>query len=179
MSKTIIGTIVGGLILFIWQFISWGPGDIHGSQMQYTPAQDAVLKCLAENNVAEGAYFLPRASDTKENHEYMQQHLGKPWATLQYHHKLSDSFAMNLIRGFVINILAVFLLIWIIGDNPNLSFIRVFLSSLFIGVIGYLTIPYLDSVWFESNSIPNLIDAIVPWSLVGAFLGWLLTRGNN
>jgi len=45
-----------------------------------------------------------------------------------------------------------------------------------VGLIGYLTIPYLNSIWFETNSIGHLIDAFVSWGLVGIWLGWWLPR---
>lgn len=48
-----------------------------------------------------------------------------------------------------------------------------------IGIIGYLTIPYLYSIWFETNSLGHLVDALVSWGLVGAWLGWWLPRGEN
>jgi hypothetical protein len=45
-----------------------------------------------------------------------------------------------------------------------------------VGGIGYLTIPYLNSIWFDNNSMGYLIDWLVQWGVVGAWLGWWLTR---
>ncbi len=42
MKKTIIGAIVGGIIIFAWQFLSWGPLNLHEAQQQYTPKQDTI-----------------------------------------------------------------------------------------------------------------------------------------
>ena len=83
---------------------------------------------------------------------------------------------MNLIRGFVIDFLAAFLLCYLLIGDTNLTFMKVLTGSLIVGIISYLTIPYLDSIWFESNSIPHLIDAIGGWGLTGAVLGWWLYR---
>jgi hypothetical protein len=50
------------------------------------------------------------------------------------------------------------------------------LSSIAVGLIGYFTISYLNSIWFKTESLPDLIDAIVPWALTGGWLGWWLKK---
>ena len=179
MKKTIIATFVAGLILFLWQFASWGPLLVHGSGMQYTPKQDALLKVMADEGLEEGAYFLPNVPQSATNEEMTALHEsmpGKPWAQVSYHKAHNFSFPMNLFRGFVIDILVAFILVWILMSNRDNTFKHSLLTSVGVGLIGYFTISYLDSIWFESNSIPYLIDAIVSWGLVGCWLGWFLNR---
>jgi hypothetical protein len=179
MKKTIIATLVAGLILFFWQFASWGPLFVHGSGMQYTPKQDALLKAMADQGLEEGAYFLPNVpqSATSEERTALQESMpGKPWAQISYHKAHTFSFPMNLLRGLVIDLVAAFFLVWILMSNRDNNFKHSLLASLAVGLIGYLTISYLDSIWFESNSIPYLIDSLVAWGLVGCWLGWFLNR---
>ena len=54
MKKLFVGALVGGLILFIWQFLSWSLLNIHLPEMQYTPAQDEILSALSEAGLEEG-----------------------------------------------------------------------------------------------------------------------------
>jgi len=174
----IIGALVGGLILFIWQFLSWTITGLHDSQMAYTPNQDAVMEVLAEN-LEEGSYFLPTvAKDTPsdEAQQFMKDMEGKPWATISYHEVYSNNMATNMIRGYTVNFLAVLLLCWVLLKFANLSFSSALITSLAVGFIGYLTVNYINSIWFEGNTIPDLIDVIVSWGLVGAWLGWWLRR---
>jgi hypothetical protein len=49
-------------------------------------------------------------------------------------------------------------------------------ASIAVGIIGYLTIPYLNTIWFETSSMGYLVDALVQWGLVGVWLGWYLPR---
>ena len=49
MKKSLVGAIVGGIIIFIWQFISWGAVNLHKPAQQYTPKQDAVMAVLNSN----------------------------------------------------------------------------------------------------------------------------------
>ena len=177
MKNQLIGALVAGLILFIWQFISYGPGQLHASQMQHTPNQDAVLEALSANLEDGGQYFIPNlppSATGDDQNAYMQERIGKPWATVSYHASLQDTFGSNLIRGFIIDFLAAFLLCWLFGKMSNLDMKTCLMVSVAVGLIGYLTINYLDAIWFKGNSIPDLIDAVVGWGLVGAWLGWWL-----
>ncbi len=81
-----------------------------------------------------------------------------------------------MFRGFAIDLLAAFLMIWLLLKFKSLNMLTVIQASIAVGLIGYLTIPYLDSIWFEGNSIEYLIDALVQWGLVGVWLGWWLPR---
>ena len=49
MRTLLIGSLVGGLILFLWQFLSWTALNLHGREMQHTPKQDAILQSLSQN----------------------------------------------------------------------------------------------------------------------------------
>jgi glycerol uptake facilitator-like aquaporin len=179
MKKQLIGALVGGLILFFWQFLSFGPLQIHAAQMDHLPQQEAILEALAANDVKEGNYFLPRmplSASQEENHEFGMQNQGKPWARISYHHSLNYNFGMNMFRGFVIDFISVFMLIWMLLQFKKLDFKSTLMAALFIGFISYTTTHYLNSVWFEGNSIPDMIDAVVQWGLCGAWLGWWLNR---
>lgn len=179
MSKTLIGALVGALILFIWQFLSWGIGDFHYSQMAHTPQQEAILESLAEFNLEDGDYFLPRVAKGASEEETIaltETSLGKPWAILKYRNKMTMSMGSNMFRGFTIDFIAVFLLVWILGKLATPDFKTIMMTCLSIGIIGYLSIAYLNSIWFEGNSLADLIDAIVSWGIVGAWLGWWLNR---
>lgn len=184
MQKIIIGTFVGGLILFFWQFVSWQLANLHGSSMTYTPLEGQILECLSEAGLPEGEYFIPNRPPDMDPAEYMtlatEKYIGKPWAQIQYHHNFQNTMVMNLIRGFIIDLLAAFFVCIILAGNPSLNFRKILSTCLAVGMIGYLTIPYLNTIWFKTTSIPYLIDAIVPWALIGLVLGKiLLSRGDT
>jgi hypothetical protein len=179
MKKQIIGALVGGLILFFWQFISWGPGNFHASAQQYTPNQDSLMADLSKHLSEEGTYFVPRAPETASEEEMqrvMDAGVGKPWAVVSYHKSLEITFGMNLLRGFIIDFLAVLMLIWVLLRMRDLDMKTILTASLFVGLIGYLTISYLDTIWFKTDSIPYLIDTVVSWGLIGGWLVWWLPR---
>ena len=181
MKKLIIGSLVTGLILFVWQFVSFSVLDLHGSQMDYTPNQDAILEVL-EANLEEGEYFIPRASrdlPEAEQQALMNDRVGKPWALVSYRNSLDMSMGSNMIRALIINILSGLMLCWVLMQFSNLNFKNAIMACLAVGLIGYLTINYLDQIWFEGNSIPDLIDAIVPWAIIGGWTGWYLPEKES
>ncbi len=176
--KITIGAIAGGIILFIWQFISYGMADLHYSQMAYTPHQEEILNLLSEVELEEGEYFLPRLPKdrTADQHEFMMEQQGRPWVMLQYHHELETTFFSNLVRALITNSLAVGILCWLLLQFRELSMTSSIIAAVGIGVMAYCTTTYLNSIWYKTNTWPDLLDAVVPWVLTGAWLGWWLRR---
>ncbi len=179
MKKQLIASLVGGLILFIWQFLSWTMLPTHKSLYTYTPNEGKILESLGQNLGAEGTYMLPSlpANATPEQHEAMMRDApGKPWAMVSYHQAMEMNMGMNMFRGFAIDFLAVWLLVWLLMKVNGFNMGTAVQASLAVGFIGYLTICYLRSIWFEEGSIGYLVDTVVSWGIVGAWLGWWLAR---
>jgi len=178
MKKQIIATVVGALILFIWQFLSWGLINFHKAETQYTPNQDKILEVLSAN-LEKGEYFLPGVppgTSMEEEHAFGDSMVGKPWATINYHPQFMMNMPLNLTRGFVVDLLSAFLLVWILLQFGRLTFGKTVMTCLAIGFIAYLTIPYINHIWFEGNTMGYLIDTIGSWGIVGVWLGWFLNR---
>ncbi len=179
MKKAIIGGLIGGIVLFLWQFLSWAALNIHGSNMTHTPQQDKIMRALEESGLEEGQYLLPNLAPgytAEEQEAYAKNMEGKAWAMIHYQKSWSNTMGMNMGRALVINILSAFMLCYLFLGDEKLTFMKVLTGSLMVGLISYLTLPYLNSIWFKTNSIPDLIDTIVQWGLVGVVLGWWLNR---
>lgn len=179
MKKKLVGTLVAGIILFFWQFLSWSMLQLHQAEMQYTPKQDQIMEALNQLDLEEGHYMIPNVSSDatmEEEGEFQENQIGKPWATLSYHKAFQMNMGTNMLRGFLLNLFSAFLLVWILMKFRENNFMTSLLGSLAVGVIGYLTISYLHQVWMETDSTGYLIDTIVQWGLVGVWLGWWLNR---
>jgi hypothetical protein len=163
MKKTIIGVIVGALILFIWQFISWAAVNLHSNTQQYTPKQTEILKYLGDN-LEEGFYYLPGSAPGTSQEEMQKQY------------EEDTGMSMNMMRGLLVDILAVFLLVFVLQKMGNPSFQTIVLSSLSVGLIGYLSVTYVNSIWFQTKTLVDLLDAVVSWGAIGLWLGFWLRR---
>ena len=180
MKKILVGAIVGGLLIFIWQFLSWTILDLHRPANQYTPKQNEIMTFLNSQFSEDGSYFLPTYPPDASN-EVMQQHMkeaaGKPWAVIAYHKDLKLGMGMNIFRGLLVDIILAGLLCWIISGFANPRFGNVFVASLLVGLIAFMNFPYTIHIWFETFDLnASLIDALVAWGLVGLWLGWWYGR---
>lgn len=180
MQKAIIGAIVGGIIIFLWQFLSWTVLNLHQEANQYTPNQQAIMTALEQNLPEEGGYMipsLPPEASGEEHQQLMKDADGKPWASIQYHKTLDTDMAMNIIRGLITNIIMVWLLCWILLRMNAPGFGTILTASIFTGLIVFLNAPYTGSIWYDWFDImAHFYDAMVSWIACGLWLGWWLTR---
>ncbi len=177
-TKLLIGALVASVILFVWSFLSWSMLNVHASQFKYDADQEELLSALADK-LEDGQYFFPTAppgASDAEKKELMQSSAGKPWAVVNYNSSFDSNMGMNMFRGWASGFLACLLLCWILLRFAELDLKTAVMASLAVGLVGYLSVSYVNSVWFEGNSLPELIDAVVPWALIGAWLGWWLNR---
>ena len=180
MKKTIIGSLVGALIIFIWQFLSFALINFHKPAQQYTEKQDVIMNFLNSQGLEEGGYFLPNLPDgasMDDQNKYMAEAEGKPWATIQYHSKMENDMVMSMIRGFLVNFVTVLLFCWLIFKMNAPSFGTIATAALAVGLIAFLFEAYTGSIWYKFFDIwAFFLDAVVAWGLTGLWLGWWLTR---
>jgi hypothetical protein len=185
MKKTIIGVLVGAIILFIWQFLSWAALNLHGAQQKYTPKQDTVMAFLQTQFSEDGAYMMPNfapGTPREEVEKQMKGMEGKPWAQVVYHTSRPgmNTMFMNMARGLAVNIVIIWLLCWLLGKINAPSFGTVFMGTLGTGIITFLHGPYTMHIWYDSFDLMiHLLDAVVAWGVTGLWLGWWLTRKKS
>ncbi len=183
MKKILIASLVGGIILFICQFLSWALFNLHESTQQYTEKQDAIMSFLNSQQLEEGGYYLPNVpknAGQDEREAMMKTSEGKPWATIQYHKTMNMSMTINVARALIIDILTVFLFCWLVRRFGKLSFSTILTASLIVGMIVFLNAPYTNYIWYQTFDVwIHLVDALVGWGLVGIWLGWWMTRGRD
>ncbi|HWI91481.1 MAG TPA: hypothetical protein VNT20_09410 [Flavisolibacter sp.] len=185
MKKTIIGSLVGAIIIFLWQFLSFAAVNLHKPAQQYTDKQDVIMSFLNNQGLQEGGYFMPGLPETATRSEMetaMKATDGKPWVRIEYHNKAennTNAMIMNMVRGLLVNIVIVFLFCWLISKINNPGFGTILGGALAVGIISFLNQPYTLFIWYKSFDIwATFLDAIVMWGLAGVWLGWWLRRGK-
>ncbi len=58
MKKALLFALIGAVILFAWQFLSFAMPNFHKSSMEYTPLQDEILAAIDNSGLKEGMYML-------------------------------------------------------------------------------------------------------------------------
>lgn len=173
MKKPLLFGILGGLILFVWQFISFAGANLHGSAQAYTPLQDPILERLAELNLEEGMYALGSPSpeeraDPALGAEYMARMEGQPYGVLNYQMNWRGDMTPNLLRSVVMNILTALLLFGILGLAGDATTGKRVMIAVAVGLAGFMFYPYSNFIWFKNPDIwAHLADALVPFALLG------------
>jgi hypothetical protein len=150
--------------------------------MDDTPAEKEILNTLSASLKEDGVYMLPTAPPdaTMEEHQKIVSGMeGKPWATVIYRTSYEMDMVMPLVRGFLIDLVLVFLLIYIITRAGTPTAMRVFAASIALGLFTFLVGPYTMHNWFQTPTesyIGHFIDGFVAWGLCGLWLGWWLNR---
>ena len=180
MKKYILPSIVIGIILFTYQFVSWAAGNFHGSAQQYTPHQDTIQALLNGLNLEDGRYMLPSVAPDVPSEEAQKQwesFMGKPWMFVTYHGAHEMSMGMNMLRGFLIDWLSGFFLIFWFGAMGPLSLSRSVLWSVGLGLLGFFYFTYTNHIWYPSfDLMASLVDAMVPFGIIGALNAWFWNK---
>jgi hypothetical protein len=182
MKKIIIASLVGGILLFGWQGLSWMVLNLHAKAYLYTPAQDSLLSHINSSLTEEGQYVLPGmppGASQKDAEAIWKNQEGKPWASIVYHKAFKMNMTMQMIRGFLICLVCVWLFCLVVGRIGNKSFSAVFSTALTFGIISFLFVWYIGHNWIDtpwSVLKAELIDDLAGWGLVGIWLGWWYGR---
>lgn len=182
MKKWLIGSLVGAIVVFAWQFLSWTVLGIHDGQAKYTESQDALLTSISSTLKEDGVYMLPTVppgSSMSAGEELGKKMDGKPWAMVTYMSAYKHDMARPMIRGFLIDLFLVFTLIYILTRGGTPTSIRVVAGSVAVGLFTWLVGPYMMHNWFQTPMeavTGHLIDSIVAWGITGLWLGWWLNR---
>lgn len=180
--KIFIGALVGAIIIFVLQFLSWGILDLHRPAQQYTPKQDSILSYLNTQFDSSGGYFLPntpKGASMDDMNALSEKSSGKPWVQIYYHTSLNTNMGVNMIRNFVTNFIMVLLFCWIVAGFTVNTFGKTFLAAIFTGLIVFLHGSYTQHIWYETFDLgAHFTDYFVSWAITGIWLGWWLNRNK-
>ena len=172
MKNPIVYTLVGGLVLFVWQFLSYAAINLHGEAQAYTPKDQEILAFLETIELEHGMYALGAPSPEERNDpalqeayssarkaeaggaelpaELDQQHGGQP--RTQPVHEPADRF----------------LLFWMMRNLSDGSLKKRLMLTVAAGWVGFMFFPYSHFIWYKNPDIwAYMIDATVPFAVLG------------
>jgi len=180
MTKQLIGGLVAGFLLMVWQMLSHTVLNLHGVQEKYTPNHAAIMDALNQNLSEEGMYFLPGMppGSTMEDYQKMQTTWeGKPWAQINYNKSFNTNMGANIFRGLMVNLLIGLFLIRLLCKMKRPSFMGIFFASICVGFMAFCFHPYPGFIWYETSGIwIELLDSLAAFGLAGIWLGWWIPK---
>lgn len=170
-KKIIIRTLLSGIILFLWQFVSWAASGLHSGSQTHSPKQDTVMAFFESIQLEEGGYIMPmpKPDATQEEYEKFSKENGnKPWAQVYYHKTKSVNMGMSMLRGVLVDFILVFIMMFLFDKMPMLGLIQGKMYAIAIGLITFMAEPYTHYIWYQTPNIWSyLLDAIVPYAIIG------------
>ena len=182
MKKWLLGSLIGAILLFAWQFLSWAALGLHDKEYKYSPNQDQVVSAISSALKEDGQYMMPTVAPgatTEQKEKLMTDMEGKPFVMLNYKATYHFDMTMSMIRAFLVDLVIVVLAIYVLSGRANLTMGTAWAISLAFGFIAWLWYPYTQNIWFQTATeviAGALMDWFVVYSILGLWLGFWLRR---
>jgi hypothetical protein len=177
MKKTLLGGIVGGIILFVWSFMAWVILPLHTSTMREIPNEDAVVAALKATLPTRGVYMLRHnpgmSADKAAQDAWLQKVAQGPNGMIIYDPAGAEPMmAGQMVGGLLIDILSALIVAWLLTRSTALSasyISRVMfcgMFAIFATAFDYLTM--WNWMGYPGDFTTGLIvDALIAWLLAG------------
>lgn len=126
MKHTLLGGLVGGVILFIWSFLAWVILPLHEPTLHSIKNEDAVRTALQSTLDTKAVYVFPHGPENKTDQAGMtaweQKMKQGPTGMIIYDPQGSDPMMTNqMLPGFLINVLTGILIAWFLKRSTALA----------------------------------------------------------
>ena len=187
MKKSLLlGTLLGGLVAFVWSSVSWELIGWHEKSMLTFQNGDEVSAMISSHAPQDGVYILPGMSTEgmapeqkkKAQAETMEKMQKGPIMFAAVRRNGFGSYARTLIIQFLSLLAAAFLLTWMLLQTSGLSYAR---RVAFLAVAGLAASVIVDlpnwNWWGFSGAFTavNLADATITWLLAGLVIAKVAT----
>jgi len=184
--------IVGGIILWIWGFLSWVVLPLHQSSMRAIPQETEVVAALGRTLGEKGTYVFPRmpeetagipaADQAAEMAAWEARYKSGPTGMIFFDPAGKDPFmAGQMISGLLIFMLTASIVAWLLSRSTAAG--ESYPSRvIYCGMIGTLLAVgcYLsDWNWMGFSfdwTRALMIDSIVGWLLAGLGISWIVRQ---
>lgn len=179
LRSLILGTILGGLVAFVWSSVSWELLGWHEKTLVSFQNDDEVSVLIASHAPKDGTYILPGMPPT-EGMTAEQQKAAKA-ALMERMQKGPIMIAAvrrggfgSFARGLIIQVLslmaAAFLLTWLLLQTSGLSYHKRVMFIAIAGLAASVIVDLPNWNWWGFSGVytaVNLIDVTITWLLAG------------
>jgi len=184
MKKVLLPGILGGLLVFIWSFISHVVLPIGSMGLKTIPNNEApVLEAMKSNIQEPGLYFMPGHDMSRApNEEEMKRYEQGPTAFLIYHPTGEKAMsAGQLLRQLLFDVLGGLIAAFIVSLTVASLGMRTLAVTL-IGLFAWLTVTVPHWNWYRfpaAFTIGEGLDGVIGWLLGGLLIAWLVQRAEK
>lgn len=179
MKRKIITLVLGTLILFIWNAVSWMALPFHSNALHTIPDSAIESETLKSVLQTDGIYHYPGfpEGESTESLEAIEQKLNEgPRITfMAYKAGSTELFdPKNFILNLLFNFLTVLLLLFLIEKQTDKTVKQVLISTLAIGLLIGFASDFPQMNWFMfplEYTLPNVLDYLIAFTLIGLLFG--------
>jgi hypothetical protein len=179
LRSLVLGTVLGGLVAFLWSSLSWEVIGWHEKTMVGFQNQDEVSATVASHVTEDGTYILPAMPSTQgmsseqkkkavaELTEKMQR---GPIMVAAVRRGGFGSFSRALIIQLLSLMAAAFLLTWMLLQASGLSYLRRVLFLAVSGLAASVIVDLPNWNWWGFSGVytaVSLADTTMTWMLAG------------
>ena len=175
MMKLIISTLVGGVILFLWGWLSWTVLPLHEASMHNINNEEAVITAMDVNMDHQGVYVfpaMPTGADQAALEEWSQKYQRGPIGMIIYNPDGAEPMMLSqMIIGLILTFISVFIASWFLSRSTAVTsnyIARVSyfgMLGIFVSVVAHLT---------NWNWMGYPLDYTTAW-IFDTIIGWLIT----
>ncbi|MBI5021314.1 MAG: hypothetical protein HZB59_07765 [Ignavibacteriales bacterium] len=183
MKQLLIAAFIGGVILFVWGWLSWSVIPIHNSSMKSIENEDAVISTMHVNMTQEGVYVFPGMPATQDQaamDEWTQKYRQGPIGMVIYNPEGSEPMMISqMIVGIIISIISSYLAAWFLSRSTAASsnyFARVAYCGM-LGIFVSLVSHIVNWNWMGypmDYTVSWIMDAVIGWMLAGFGIGAII-----
>lgn len=177
-GRVIIGGLLGGIILFAWGAVSWMALPWHMQTLHGFKDEAAVIQTVKSNAVESGVYFLP----LQEQHaDVTQIKAPGPLVFAAVYQEGMTSMVPSLIRGLIAEIIAAFLVTWMVMQT-NLGYLGRLGFILVFAIAGSVLTHFAYWNWFHfapDFTLVEIVDILVAWFLAGLVIAGVARKRRN
>jgi len=178
-KSLILGTILGGLMAFVWSSISWELIGWHEKTMVAFHNEDEVSAVIASHAGQDGTYILPSMPPTvgltpeqKKNviAAVMQKMQAGPIMVAAVRRGGFGSYSRGLIIQLLSLMAAAFLLTWLLMQTAGLSYAHRVAFLAIVGLAASVIVDLPNWNWWGFSSAytaVNLADSTLTWLVAG------------
>ncbi len=177
-GRTLIGGVVGGIVLFIWGSIAHVATPLGSAGIQSIPNEDAVMESMRANITQPGLYFFPGIDPARQNDEAaMKEWEAKavrgPAGIMAYQLRGEAGLPPNLlITEFASNVLVGVLVAFILGNIAGSLAFRVVVAGA-IALLAGVDIYGSYWNWYKfptAYTLAQITIQVVGYLLMGAVI---------
>ena len=163
MKQNLLLSVLAGMVLFVWGFISWAVLPWHNMVSNKFTNETAVSQVLKENSPQQGIYFLPFSEKDHGPNQVGAFVNVLPQGT-------DMNIGKHMATAVITQILGAFLVLMLLSQTSGLNYWGkagfVALVGLIIGFVGH--VPYWN--WFGFSTpyiLVTILDTTIGWTLAG------------